>query len=266
MGLSELLSLVEIGVTILVGYYLSHWVSVRDSQTRALKDYYIDMLKQIKAYVDDFWDKLFRGELNAREISDWYGKHQESLTCFDEGLRLALPIHKRSLEDVVNDIHEAVTGAEYFNDHFRDRKYQLNNEERVKLSKLRNLVDKSFNEYLVQINNSRQFKYYEIVWQGIVLDYSYWKGNKKDGWSLLVPRFLTGIKYLVGIFIVLFIIFKSCELYKNLPVEVVTPSLEHQELQKMNAILHDTIVVRTVTDTKNVEKTQKSDKNVKKSR
>lgn len=179
MQFSDILAIIEIIVTILFGFYITHWVSVRDSRTRSVKDIYLSQLDKIKDRVDKFFDDLLSGKMKGRTIADWYGHQQSSLTCFDDGLRLALPIRKEKLEDVVNRIHEVITGSEYFNEHFRNSRYVLTNEERAKMISLKNSVDRSFNEYVVQINNSRQYYFWETLYQNVLFDKEYYKSTKK---------------------------------------------------------------------------------------
>lgn len=192
MDVSDILVLIEILVTILVGYYITHWVSIRDTRTRMVKDFYISELKIIKKEVDSFFSDLFNSKLNGRKIADWYGHQQQALTCFDEGLRMALPIKKIKLEDVVNSIHETITGSEYFNDHFKDRKYQMNCEEKSKVIELQERTNQAFNEYLVQINNSRQFYSWELILQNFKYDLEYFHSIKHKS-----PKFIAvGIRFL----------------------------------------------------------------------
>lgn len=42
MNFSDLLNIFELLLTFIVGFYLAHWYSVRDSQSRSIKDYYIN--------------------------------------------------------------------------------------------------------------------------------------------------------------------------------------------------------------------------------
>lgn len=95
MEMSDLLSLAEIAVTIIVGYYISHWIAVKDQRTRSVKDYYISQLQEIRKDVDSFFREMLGGNLNCRAISDWYGNQEGRLNSFDEGLRLALPLRKK---------------------------------------------------------------------------------------------------------------------------------------------------------------------------
>ena len=208
MNFSDILALLEILVTILFGYYITHWVTVRDTRTRSVKDLYIGQLSAIKKQVDTFFHDLFDGKLKGRTIADWYGHQQNNLTCFDEGLRLALPIRKEKLEDIVNRIHETITGSDYYNDNFKKSKYILTKDEQAKMLELKASVDKSFNEYVVQINNSRQYYFWETIKQNYRFDVEYFKVNKKCNpkWEALKIRLQKLIPYIVSLIAIVLIV------------------------------------------------------------
>lgn len=243
IDLSDFLSIIDICITLLIGYFLSHWMSVRDSRTRALKDFYIEQLIKIKNETDSFFNDVFAGKLNSREISDWYGKHQNECFCFDEGLRMALPINKKNINDVVNDIHETITGSDYFNDHFKDDKYQLNNKEYLEILSLRQKVNTSFNEYLVQINNCRQFTYFEILWQRIKLNYKYCTENKKGWLKILLLPFFKLLKVVI-ILILIYGIVLLCQ-NKLIPKSKIGNAPQNTMLQSK-----DTLVVSCLFEKK----------------
>lgn len=217
MNFSDILALLEILVTILFGYYITHWVTVRDTRTRSVKDLYIGQLSDIKRHVDSFFHELFDGKLKGRTIADWYGHQQNALTCFDEGLRMALPIRKEKLEDIVNRIHETITGSEYYNDNFNKKKYILTKDEQAKMLDLKSSVDKSFNEYVVQINNSRQYYFWENLRQNYLFDVEYFKVCKKPHPRLSAMQ-LRGIKlipYLISLLAIVLIVRGAYVSYKD---------------------------------------------------
>ena len=204
MSFSDILALIEILVTILFGYYITHWVTVRDTRTRSVKDLYLGQLSDIKKQVDVFFHDLFDGKLKGRTIADWYGHQQSALTCFDDGLRMALPVRKEKLEDIVNRIHETITGSDYYNDNFKKSKYILIKSEQAKMLDLKNSVDKSFNEYVVQINNSRQYYFWETIKQNYLFDVEYFRVNERrhPKWHALKIRGLKLLPYIVMIVVV----------------------------------------------------------------
>lgn len=217
MNFSDILALLEILVTILFGYYITHWVTVRDTRTRSVKDLYIGQLSDIKRHVDSFFHELYDGKLRGRTIADWYGHQQNALTCFDEGLRMALPIRKEKLEDIVNRIHETITGSEYYNDNFNKKKYILTKDEQAKMLDLKSSVDKSFNEYVVQINNSRQYYFWENLKQNYLFDVEYFKVCKKHHprTAALKLRGIKLIPYLISLVAIVLIVREAYVSYKN---------------------------------------------------
>lgn len=239
MSLSEFLSIIEICVTILIGYYLSHWISVRDTQTRALKDNYISTLQQIRIDVDVFFDDFFANKLSPREISDWYGLNQEKFSRFDRGLRLALPIYKRSLAEYLNDIHEIVTGSEDFNEKFSQEAYVPNSESRVLFNQLRWNVDEAFNEYIVLINNSPQYRPYQLLLRRIESDIKYYKENRAEWWKILHPWLYDVLSRLLFCVIIVCFICVSYSYYsKNIETEKFNQSLNN-ERQSMQLLYFD---------------------------
>lgn len=38
MEISDIISIVEIIVTLILGYYISHWIAVKDQRTRSVKE------------------------------------------------------------------------------------------------------------------------------------------------------------------------------------------------------------------------------------
>lgn len=210
MNISDILGVVEIVVTILFGYYITHRVSVRDTRIRTVKDLYLSQLNDIKKNVDYFFDSLFKGKLQGRAIADWYGHQQSSLICFDEGLRMSLRIRKEKLEDVVNKIHEEITGSDFYNDNFNKKNYILSNTEQAKMLELKYRIDKSFNEYVVHINNSRQYYFWETIKQNYCFDVDYYTNCKKSkypNFRAITVRFVKVLVFSVALFISTYLIY-----------------------------------------------------------
>lgn len=228
MTLSDLLSLVEIFVTILFGYYITHWVTVRDTRTRSVKELYLNQLSDIKKRVDFFFSDLLDGKLKWRDVADWYGHQQNALTNFDDGLRLALPIRKRKLEDIVNDIHESITGSDYFNENFKKKKYELNNDEKAKVLALKGTVDKAFNEYVVQINNSRQYYFWETIRQNYNFDKAFFndEGSAHPKWDATKIRIWKSLPYIFALIVIFFLMRNSYKIY----IDRIAEEKQHQEM------------------------------------
>lgn len=218
MSLSDLLGIIEIVVTILFGYYITHRVSVRDTRIRSVKDLYLSQLNEIKKNVDSFFEDLFEGKLQGRTIADWYGHQQSSLICFDEGLRMSLRIRKEKLEDVVNRIHEEITGSDFYNDNFNKKQYILSNSEQAKMFELKCRIDRSFNEYVVHINNSRQYYFWETIKQNYCFDVDFYtccKKCKRPHLRAVIVRFTKTSLFFMALLISTYLLFNLFLSSKN---------------------------------------------------
>ena len=92
MVLSDFLAIIDILVTVLIGFVITHMVSVRDSRTRAIKDYYIQELADIKSEINEFYSNLFKGELSSQEIIGWYSAIRNRIDNFDNAVRKTFKI------------------------------------------------------------------------------------------------------------------------------------------------------------------------------
>ena len=132
------------------------------------------------------------------------------------------------LEEIINDIHEAITGSEYYNEHFKDVAYIVDKHERLVMNELRSKIDKSLNEYIIQINNARKYYVWETMRQEYLFESDYLRESKAK-----YPRIRTIGKVVLKLvpFVTLLIIISLC-------VIGVSNSFRNNEasLEKANAM------------------------------
>lgn len=71
MTIADFLTFIGIVVSIVFGFIITRFCSIKDARTRMIKDYYIEQLKQIKSRVDKFYHRVAFGKLSARKIILW---------------------------------------------------------------------------------------------------------------------------------------------------------------------------------------------------
>lgn len=67
MTFSDFMSAIGIITSIVFGFYITHWHSIKDARTRVLKDYYIDQVKAIKGRTDKFFHQIAWGKSSAKK-------------------------------------------------------------------------------------------------------------------------------------------------------------------------------------------------------
>lgn len=123
MTYSDLLSSISILTSIVFGFYITHWYSIRDSRTRVVKDYYIEQVKGIKGRVDKFFHQVAWGQKSARYIISWNKHIDLDIDSIDNGVRKVLDIHIASFGDLLATFYQEITMWDDYNTQFGRASY-----------------------------------------------------------------------------------------------------------------------------------------------
>ena len=178
MNFSDLLNIFELLLTFIVGFYLAHWYSVRDSQSRSIKDYYINRLDEFKKEIDSFFQKVLKGECSSKQVTEWYEVLENRLLAFDNGLCMALPIRKRGLTDIVFNAHSNLSLLDEFNEQFNYDSIHFGTESRQKIKSHKRGLDENINQYITLINHSSYNNLFVKLWYNIKNDWIYYREVK----------------------------------------------------------------------------------------
>ena len=159
MALSDFLAILDIVVTVLIGFVITHVVSVRDSRTRAIKDYYIKELASIKSEIDVFYSKLFKGELEAREIIGWHSGIRNRVENFDNAVRKAFKIYEANIGQELFRNHKIITNKDDFNANFNKGKIVFKPSSKISIGKNQKELYMLIERTLYDVNNVRPRDY-----------------------------------------------------------------------------------------------------------
>lgn len=214
MNFSDLLNIFELLLTLIVGFYLAHWYNVRDTQSRSIKDYYIERLNEFKKEIDSFFQDLLKGKCSSKQVTEWYEVLENRLIGFDDGLCQALPIRKKGLTDIVFMAHSNLSLLEEFNEQFNEEYVLFGTNSKYKIKEYKRELDKNINQYLTLINHSSYNNIFLKLWYNIKNDWNYYRDVKHQCfpivpilWNLLRVYFLQllcilcillGVDYIIG--------------------------------------------------------------------
>lgn len=167
MTFSDFMSAIGIITSIVFGFYITHWHSIKDARTRVLKDYYIDQVKAIKGRTDKFFHQIAWGKSSAKKIISWYTHISMDVDGIDKGLRRVLAIQMMPFGDNLSKLYEEITGWDDYNDQFSDAHYQPSTEHVQRLLYMLSEVDDLLNRYINHINQSNNFSIWTVQWRKI---------------------------------------------------------------------------------------------------
>lgn len=179
MCLSDFLSVIDIVVTILIGFVITHIVSVRDSRTRAIKDYYIQELADIKSEINDFYSKLFKGELEAQDIIGWYTAIRNRVDIFDKAVRKTFRIYETKIANKLFNNHKFITNSDDFNSNYEKGKIKFKARTKIAIGRNQKQLYMLIERTLYDINNVRARDYIERKWLEFKSHYLYYRVTEK---------------------------------------------------------------------------------------
>lgn len=162
MTISDYINLLAIIVAIVVGFFITHWYSVRDTRTRVIKDFYIEQIKSIKGRVDQYLRKLVWGTLSARQFISWYYNIDLDIKGLDKGLRYSLDIRRKELGKIIGDAFDVITNLEDFNNQFSANKVSLGVRDKEIVKKTISNLDDDINMYIAVVNHANTYGLFTV--------------------------------------------------------------------------------------------------------
>lgn len=170
-------------------------VSVRDSRTRAIKDYYIQELADIKSEINDFYSKLFKDELGAKDIIGWYSAIRNRIDNFDIAVRKTFRIYEANIAQKVFYNYKVITNSSDFNANYNKNKIKFKAVTKIAIGKNQKQLYMLIERTLYDINNVRAKDYLERKWMEFKSHYLYYritgKKTKSNACFAIVLDWLT---------------------------------------------------------------------------
>lgn len=214
MSFSDILTILEILISVLVGFYLAHWYSVRDTQHRAVKDYYINFLSDLQVECEFIFHEVLDSSMSGAEMLSKIDDLDSALEGFDEDLRRALPIKLKRLQDLIGDVTDQLTNLDDINVQLDDQHFNLGTNDRITVRQLSKEAHRYFGVYINQINVNQGHH----VWHELKCNFhnstEYYRDHHiklpiiRTLWSLLCA-FWTRLLMLAILLVLVFSVWKS---------------------------------------------------------
>lgn len=184
MSLSDFLAILDIVVTVLIGFVITHMVSVRDSRTRAIKDYYIQELADIKKEINEFYSSLFKGELEAKNIIGWYSAIRNRIQNYDTAVRKTFRIFEGKVATKLFNNYKYITNTNEFNSNYNKGKIEFSAAAKNVIGKHQKQLYMLIERTLYDVNNVKARDYLERKWREFKSHYLYYRLNeRKTQWN-----------------------------------------------------------------------------------
>lgn len=151
---TDIISIINILVTALVGIYIAHIVQKNLVVNRAVKDYFIKECQEIKSNYSKFFTDLDAQHLRADYVIRWFKimtdkvENFESTVCYEYNIQLNLLAYH-------NKIKVFLTGSPVFNEQFsKTTCIKLDSQTFYEITEHHKVLSKIFTESIVKINRA----------------------------------------------------------------------------------------------------------------
>ncbi len=214
MEFSDLISLLEIVFSFVVGFYLVHWYSVRDSRNQVLKESFLSNLTKIQGLTDDLFESLQNGKLNWKNMISNISYIDRSLEGFDRDLRVAFPFKRKELQLLIGDITDELTNLEFINNQSRQRHFNVPPEKKGKVRELGLKAHSAFCEYLAMINESPSYGVLHRLKTNYINSVDFYRTKKAKHPQLKTLRDLLCLFAFRLLIVIVIILFSSYIIYR----------------------------------------------------
>lgn len=226
MSVSDYINLLAIIVAIVVGFFITHWYSVRDTRTRVIKDFYIEQIKSVKGRVDLYLRKLVWGKLSARQFINWYYNIDLDIQGLDNGLRYSLDIRKKELSKIIGDAYDVITNLEDFNNQFSASKIHLGVHDTEIVKKTISQLDDDINMYIAVVNHANTYGIFTVQKKKMAETQKYYEetGDKHPmlkAWQERLQKHWKEISVIIALFVGLAFLFCNLKSDKVEPDPII---------------------------------------------
>lgn len=183
MTLSNILTVAGLVISIVFGFYITHWYSVRDTRIRVVKNHYIGQIQSIKGRVDQFFHQVAWAKSSAKKIVKWYTHISMDISSIDNGVRKTLDLHIEPIGKIVFSHNSEITRWDDFNDQYTNSKYIPSSEHIERLLFMMSEADDFLNNQIHHINQANSYSFFTVQWRKIKDNQQYYVSiNKSYPW------------------------------------------------------------------------------------
>ncbi|WCF99841.1 hypothetical protein [Porphyromonas gingivalis] len=159
LQISDWIAVVEIIVTSAIGIWVAITVQNNLTKSRYLKEYFINEVKDIRDLYKSFINRLYKSEISAIDIKDWFKVMSERTQNLDKFLGEEyckfdsfLIVSKHA------EIQQTITSMDEFNENYKEPTISFANSSKKEILKLHSELSCVLTQRIIDINSAKKRK------------------------------------------------------------------------------------------------------------
>ncbi|MCS2520996.1 hypothetical protein [Bacteroides thetaiotaomicron] len=159
---SDWIAIANLFVTSLIGIWLALIVQKNFTINRAIKDYYIQEIKDVRKLYVDFLNNVYKGNCSAKSIKEWLKIMSNRIECIEQSVNASFSIEGNSISKTHSEIQNFITGTDDFNNGYRATKLVFRETTKNEILVYHTKLLKCFTEVVVEINRAKK---HGFIWR-----------------------------------------------------------------------------------------------------
>lgn len=154
MECSEIIAIIDIGVTALIGIAVATFIAKGQTKERFLKEYFTKELTDIKDECKSFFDDICYDKQNARDIKTGFKIISMRAQAYEENLKEVFKNADCRILTNLSKIQLEITGSEEYNDQYQNESIKFSPRLKKTIFEYRSLLLSEFSRTIITINKA----------------------------------------------------------------------------------------------------------------
>lgn len=129
---------------------------------RAIKDYYIQEIKDVRKLYVDFLNNVYKGKISAKNIKEWFKIVSNRINCVERSLNDSFYIKDSNIGRIHSEIQNFITGTDDFNNGYRNDRLAFRETTKNEILVYHTKLLECFTDVVVKINRAKK---HGLLWQ-----------------------------------------------------------------------------------------------------
>lgn len=153
---SDLIAIIDIAVTTLIGIWIAIVVQNNLTKNRYLKEYFINEVKDIRDLYKGFVNLMYKNKISAVDIKDWFKVMSERTQNLNRFLHEKYTIDGALIIQKHAEVQQKITSMEEFNECYKEQVVLFSNSSKNEILKMHSELSCILTQRVIDINGAKK--------------------------------------------------------------------------------------------------------------
>ncbi|MCM1177811.1 MAG: hypothetical protein NC335_08715 [Bacteroides sp.] len=154
MDCSDIISIIDIGVSAIFGYWVATAINKSQTKERFIKDFFTNELMSIKDECHDFFDDICYDRKSSNEIKTGFKLLSVRMKSYEDNLKDVFKNIDTEIHSNLTKIQLEITNSDEFNEQFKATNIKFGAPQKARILEQRSSLLSYFSHTIISINKA----------------------------------------------------------------------------------------------------------------